>query len=119
MRLSRESGTMQKRIESLREDQKKLHAELDGYRKGGQKYDDVLNSGFIRPGDRMFFFRGGEPERGKAPDQEKAPEDFTFELSHMRIVWIIVSILVVLFYISRRSRSPEEKVMDIHNEPRH
>lgn len=90
------------RIESLKEDNRKLEAASGGSGSDRISDEDLARYGYIKKGSKLIFNKispertaekfpsGGDDERGG------------IEISHLRIIWIVISSLIVLLLIGSR-----------------
>ena len=96
MNLEKEKSGIESRIKVLRNENEGLHRKLNRYSKGQYPGEDYLDSGYIRPGEKILFFRG--LRNGTVPDkQPEGGEDrFTGMLPYLRITWLVMSTALVL-----------------------
>ena len=106
-RLMDEKTTVKERIlkrDTLNESLKSL---LNKYRKGEYTSDDFLKAGYLAPDEKAVFLKN-------IPTVNKTKEPFEMsgrvyvELQHLRILWTIVSLaIVILLLLREKNRMPE------------
>ena len=92
----------------------RLRAVLRGYRSGKYPPDDVLQSGYINPGDRVLSYPETD-HSGEKKDVTIAPYR-RFHLVHMRAAWIGFSFAAIslILYFRWRSASRAGDTSDGH-----
>ena len=90
------------RIDILRTEKKTLKKNLDDYRKGVRPDSDVLHAGYISPGDKLVVLRDDKGHRDRETAQARADKTKTVEMGHYRLIWIVISILVFILFISKK-----------------
>ncbi len=96
--LTKENGNLQKEYSIVGNNKTngnfyKKEASKSGYIAGNEKY--------------IFFKNSGKSEKVKSEAVDKE-DQYPIEISHLRILWIVISIIVILFYFWNRNR--ENKV---------
>lgn len=106
-RLVREHEALRQRIEVLGDENAALRERYEKYKRGELLREEANRAGYIEDGERMVFIRSrgaaGTPDTSKTED----PAGPLIEPSHLRILWIVVSILSLLYYFARRTRAEE------------
>ncbi|MFH0977392.1 MAG: septum formation initiator family protein [Spirochaetota bacterium] len=65
---------------------------------------EAARSGFIAGGEKYIFFKSsGKVEKVNAKSAVK-DDEYPVELSHLRILWIVISAIVLLFYFWNRKK---------------
>ncbi|MBN2159969.1 MAG: septum formation initiator family protein [Spirochaetes bacterium] len=104
--LENEKKSLIANIEELKAENSRLKKLLDKYRKGRYPGDDLLKSGYIRPGEKVVYLRGLK-ERRKSGDRVSAPvTGLPLVLPYLRIGWLALSaiILVLMILYARKNR---------------
>jgi hypothetical protein len=69
---------------------------------------EASKSGFISGSEKYIFFKNsGKSEKVKIETANKE-DNYPVDISHLRILWIVVSIIISLFYFWHKNR--ENKV---------
>lgn len=106
-RLVREQEKLRQRIETLGEENAGLRGRYEKYKSGELLREEAHRAGYIENGARMVFLRSNDD--AAVPDGKNADDSggSFIEPSHLRILWIVVSMLALLFYFARRTRAEE------------
>ena len=92
-------------MSELKAENRELESVYKEYLSGKISENDFQKSGFTGRGDRILFFKGGASKENRALP---VPEDENrVNLGHMRLVWLILSALIMIFLFSRMIRSSE------------
>jgi len=94
------------RIESLKSENKELKKLYGEYRSGRLTDADLLKSGFVKKGNRIVILKGVR-DGELSPEEPGVSSATPIEISHYRIIWIVVSMLILLLYFSRQYRTEE------------
>ncbi len=91
------------RTAELERDRKRLEAVRESYRRGEMTDRDLVRSGYLKKNQEVVRFRGlnGEDENEVSFPGEKGL-DFPVTLGHIRILWLVFSLLVLLLLFLRR-----------------
>jgi cell division protein FtsB len=107
MELSRQRVRLVERIDDLKDEGQRLKALYGKYRKGEMNREEARIAGFIEQGERIVFVRGGPIDQASRAGDVK--EDGTFaNLDHLRILWVVISVLAVFLFLARMHRKPED-----------
>lgn len=99
-------------IEELKSENGRLHRLLDRYRKGHYPGEDLLKSGYIRPGEKVVYLRGLEEPRPGLKVADAAP-GFSVVLPYLRIGWLAVSAIVVVLLIVFARKAGADDARDL------
>ncbi len=94
---------------------KKDHSVISNSRTNRSFYkNEASKSGYIAPGEKYLFFKNtGEynvKENGININAANDNKKYTVEISHLRILWIFASIMVMLLYFWKRNKEKEDAV---------
>lgn len=105
--LKKKQAELSQRIELLRAENAELQRQCESSGKGENLPDEALNAGYITPGQKLVFFRGTDEG---PPSGEKAEEGVAAlsEPSHLRILWLVLSIMSVIAYYMIKHRHKEQ-----------
>ena len=109
MHLADEQKRMSNSLGSLEAENSELRDEYDDVmsKDGDKSYQEAVKSGFISKGKKYLFFKGGDDEKEISSVRSPDETDYSVEAAHLRILWIVASIMILLFYFGRRSRIKE------------
>lgn len=93
-------------MSELKTENRELESVYKEYLSGAISENDFQKSGYTGRGDRLLFFKGGAAKENKA--LPVLPEDENrVNLGHMRLIWLILSALIMIFLLSRLIRNSE------------
>ena len=106
--LSLQKQTLMGQIKTLKEENLLLKEQLKEYRQGKLSPDDAKNSGLMNPQSRLLILKGVQ-EKEKLPPEPELQGDAASpsHIQHLRVIWIVVSMLILLVYFSRKDPEPE------------
>ncbi len=92
-------------MSELKTENRELESVYKEYLSGTISENDFQKSGFTGRGDRLLFFKGGASKENRSlPVSE---DENSVNLGHMRLIWLILSALIIIFLFSRMIRSNE------------
>ncbi len=92
-------------MSELKAENRELESLYKEYLSGTISENDFQKSGFTGRGDRLLFFKGGASKENRVlPVSE---DENRVNLGHMRLIWLILSALIMIFLFSRMIRSSE------------
>jgi hypothetical protein len=68
---------------------------------------EASRSGFIAGNEKYIFFKNGRSGKIKSEAMSKE-NNYPVEISHLRILWIVISVIITLFYFWHKNK--ENKV---------
>ena len=98
-RLKSKYELLQQRILQNKKAKDQLQKLLEEYRAGNYSQSDIAASGLIYSEGKVIIF--DENYRLKEENLPQKNMNFEVDLFHLRIIWIIISIMVVVYYINR------------------
>ena len=104
IRLEEKNRILQSRINNLGVEQARLNDILKRHGRGEFIKEEAARSGYIQDGDKMLFLRGGEREKRNRLEENSTGTINRIELFHLKILWIVVSVMIIMFYIIRWKR---------------
>ncbi len=99
MRLSSKYQELQLHLSSLKKSNEELSALCSRYRAGEYSEQDLVSSGLIYSGSKVVVFNGNYNSKSQIP--EDLNNDFQLDPSHLRIIWIIISLMIIIYYVNR------------------
>lgn len=98
------------RIGSLKQENADLEQLLSRYKNGEFLDEETAKAGFVEPGKKIVIFKKGEDQ--KPPEKKNRIEmnEYFSEPAHFRILWIVISLLMVLFYLTFKKKDKEERM---------
>ncbi len=80
------------------------HAIVSNNRTNGEFYrKEASKSGFIAGNEKYIFFKSGKNEKIKNGPIDKE-DKYPVNISHLRILWIVISVIITLFYFWHKNR---------------
>lgn len=99
MRLNSRYLELQQNLSSLKKSNDELGELCARYRGGDYSEADIINSGLIYSGSKVVVFN--ENYSSKSPISDELNNDFELDPSHLRIIWIIISLMILIYYVNR------------------
>lgn len=98
--------------EALKKINRGLNRKLQVLKDGRVEESDLTSSGYVKKGGRVLILKGGRKD-SPVMKEEPGTATGTLPLEHIRIIWIVVSLLILLLYFSRiyRTSESEENVL--------
>jgi hypothetical protein len=87
-------------IDTLKAENKELSERLKLYQKGGIPADDFINSGYISDKSKVVILK--QNSRPTESLSNPLPAQDPSLVKHLRIIWVVISVLIILFYFSRQ-----------------
>jgi len=107
--LDREKNSIAASIEALKSENNNLQRLLKKYRNGEYSDGEIADSGYVRSGSSVLYFRdGGKMNIVRKP--EKKQEDLPVPLPYLRILWISLSALIIAGLVAFIRRKYSENV---------
>jgi cell division protein FtsB len=94
--LQKKYNLLTERIANMKENNSSLDSECEKYRSGKFNNKDIIDSGFVYKTGKVMFINDAVKDDVKTV--ETAQDEFMISLKHLRIIWIIISILILLLY---------------------
>jgi hypothetical protein len=110
MMLENEKSSIVTRTETLKLENIRLQRLLERYRNGIYPEGDAASSGYIRPDEKIILFRGLDDPIRANKQIKKSVSEFPIELPTMRIIWIILSSIVVILMVLYGRTMKEEQI---------
>ena len=100
--LEDKKDSLERRIENLKVENEQLRGVWKRYRNGDYLVTESLKAGLIAPDEKVLYVRGLEEKEFSRSTVTAGSDEM--DILTLRIIWWIISVLVVLFYImwSRR-----------------
>ena len=71
--------------------------------------EEASKSGYIKPGEKYIFYKGIEESEPSEKIVKEKKEKYPVKLSHLRILWGVSSIMIILLYFAKRRREKEKQ----------
>ena len=95
MKLDDEKKSIITRAESLKAENARLRKILDNYRAGVYPDSDMVTSGYTGPNEKIIVVHGLDTRARESTGIKKNNALFIFEIGTLRIIWIVISLLVL------------------------
>lgn len=90
---------------------KKTNAKLDRlyhqYKDGLVADTDLFRWGYL-PNEKRLYYIEDEHTLSKVENVKQTKKPFKVEISHFRIIWVVISVLIMLLYYSKMSDIKDE-----------
>ena len=83
----------------LKKSNEALKTKCDEYRDGKYSEQDIINSGLIYDRGKIIVFNENYNLSSGFKEDEKHP--LKINPVHLRIIWVIISIMILFYYINR------------------
>jgi cell division protein FtsB len=109
MNLESDKKNIEEKIDALKDENRSLSKKLNRYREGRYAGDDFLDSGYIKPGEKVIVLSGPGEKNVPINTEEKGGGRYSGILSYLRILWVAISIALVvgLFLYNRKLKNRE------------
>jgi cell division protein FtsB len=97
--LEKEKRDIVVKIDALKSENERLQRLLNNYRKGEYPKEDILKSDYVKPGEKVIFFHGLDNNVPRETVKKASDYRFDVPLLYMRILWVVISSVVVLLMI--------------------
>ena len=94
--LQKKYNLMTEKIANIKESNSRLNNECEQYRSGKFTDKDIIDSGFVNKDGKVMHISGAVEEPVKI--NETNYDEFMISLEHLRFLWILVSIVFLVFY---------------------
>lgn len=109
MNLESEKKIVEEKIGTLKDENKTLSGRLNRYRQDHYSGDDFLDSGYIKPGEKVIVFSGSRDTKVPLMNEETGGGRYSSLLPYLRIVWVAISVaLVACLYLYNRTLKRRE-----------
>ena len=103
--LNKKFSTLNEKINYLKTDNQRLSQECEKYRTGNYSDNDIIGSGLISKNGKLLYTNITEKEKDK--ESSIIQEDFSVSTEHLRIIWILISIVTLFYYFLNKKKSEE------------
>ncbi len=103
MELGKQRARLLERIDGLKDEGARMRSLYARYRKGELNREEARIAGFVEQGERFVFMKGARDDKAdKAP--EGADPGYFPQIDHLRILWVVISVLAVFLFLARAHR---------------
>lgn len=106
--LEHKQVSLMQRILELKNEQAELQEKLTRYQDGYRPESDITDAGLISPGNKILNVE--IKSDNTCVEEKKITKDNSFEISrlHFRIIWIIVSAVILILFFTKRMMPKEQ-----------
>ena len=108
MKLRGEFESLRQRISGLEQENRDLEAGMDKYSAGDYSDRDIVAAGYVTNGGKIIQFQGNMEGAASVAERPGEKNRFELELSHLRIIWILFSFVIAVYYFKKRNSGVEE-----------
>jgi len=105
IKLNNKFEILNKRITALNDENIELNNLVRNYSAGIYSDTDILRSGYTGREGNVLLFKGAAEE--KKPDFVIARDILHFNYDHLRIIWIIISVMIITLFLARKNDGSE------------
>ena len=108
MKLRGEFESLKQRISVLEQENRSLEEQLDRYSAGEYSERDIVSSGYVTSGGKIISFQDNETGGSSLGQSSEPASRFEIDLGHLRIIWILFSLIIAFYYFKKRSSGVDE-----------
>jgi len=105
IKLNNKFDLLNKRITDLKDENIELNKLVKSYSAGIYSDSDILKSGYTGSYGSVLFFKGLPEE--KKTDFIIDQDILNFNYDHLRIIWIIISVMIITIFLTRKKDGSE------------
>ena len=106
--LIKEKKQILKQISVLEEENKELKDLYERYKNEELIKEEAVKAGYIENGDKLLFIKDTRSKTNIAVRTTKKKEGFAIDVEHLRIFWVVISVMVIIFFFIKRNKQKEE-----------
>jgi hypothetical protein len=100
------------KINFIKENNSSLNNECEKYKAGKFSNKDLIDSGFASKTGKILYINDSIKDQIKADgasqgNRDEFDDDFNISLKHLRIIWIIFSVIFLFIYYLKYSKNRE------------
>lgn len=103
--LNKKYKRLNQKIGYIKADNERLLKECDKYRSGNYNDTDIINSGLVYKTGKFIYIDDRVKE--VVPDTGINPGDFSISPEHLRIIWIIISVMYLFYHFLKKNKSED------------
>ncbi len=103
--LSNKYNQLSEKIDYINKNSSHLSKECEKYRSGIYNSSDIIGSGFVYKTGKFLYINDTGKE--KVPDTGISRDDLIISLEHLRIIWILISVMFLSYYFLKNDKSDE------------
>ncbi|MCU0822503.1 MAG: septum formation initiator family protein [Spirochaetes bacterium] len=107
-RLADDRILLENRIKKLEKENNDLAGLSERYKKGEFLKEEATKSGYITEGEKVLFFKKASGKSEEIPASKLNDDKFSVNTAHLRILWVVISLMVLLIYYIIRSKYKRE-----------
>lgn len=108
MKLRGELESLNQRINGLEQENISLETDLGRYAAGDYSHRDIVGSGYVTNGGKIIRFSGNSEEGAPVSEKPGMNNRFELDLGHLRIIWILFSLVIAVYYFKKRTSGVDE-----------
>lgn len=103
--LNKKYDQLSEKIDYIKYNNLKISKECEKYRSGLYNSADIIGSGFVYKTGKLIYIEDSQKE--SISGNVTNPEDFSISLEHLRIIWIIISVMFLSYYFLKNTKSDD------------
>jgi hypothetical protein len=100
--LNKKYDRLTAKIDYIKKENDYLQKESGNYRSGSYRENDIMGSGFVYKTGKLVYFKDKEKE---IISPEVKHDDLLISLDHLRIIWIIISLMFLFYYFLKNNNN--------------
>ncbi len=100
--LNKKYNHLNEKIDYIKKENENLLKENEKYRAGIYNDKDIIGSGFVYRSGTLVYFKDSGKEI--IPESNIGQDDFIISLDHLRIIWIIISMMFLFYYFLKKNK---------------
>lgn len=103
--LNKKYDQLSSRIENIKADNSRLSKQCENYRSGIYSDNDIIGSGFVYKTGKLMYISDTGKETVSMDGMN--PDGFIISLDHLRIIWILISLMFLFYYFLKKNKSDD------------
>ena len=103
--LNKKYNQLTSKIDYIKMNNLTLEKESEKYRSGIYGSSDIIGSGFVYKTGKLMYI--DDTGKEKDPKAEVKQDDFLISVEHLRIIWIIFSVMFMFYYFLKNNKSDD------------
>jgi len=103
--LNKKYSQLNDKIDYIKTENLKLSKGCEKYRSGIYNDNDIIGSGFVYKTGKLMYIDSKDKEI--VSKNETGTNEFLISLDHLRIIWILISLMYLFYYFLKKNQSDD------------